>query len=328
MMIRSRRIVLSAALALCCGFAATSAAHAQAWPNKPIRVMVGFAAGGNGDITTRIIGAKMSNTLGQTLVVVNRPGAAGNIAAVETVKSAPDGYTIMMMPSVTPLNSLFNRNMGFDLARDLVPIGGMTSTALVLAVPIGMPVRSVREFVDHARRSARPMAYGSGGLGSGSHLAAELLAIKTGLKFTHVPYKGGASAITDVMGGVTDLFFDTLVSSAALVNSGKIKVLAVTTAERSSLLPDVPTLTAEGYPDFSDVSVWIGLSAPRGTDPQIIATLNRHLNQALADPEVKQKLIGIGAVGLPTTPERFGDIVKAEVDRWAGVIKAANIKTE
>lgn len=325
---RSRRTLLSAALALCAGLAATHAVHAQAYPNKPIRVIVSFAAGGNADVTTRIIGAKMTNTLGQTLVVINRPGAAGNIGAAEVAKSAPDGYSIVMLPSVTPLNSIFNSNMGFDLARDLVPIGGMTSTALVLSVPINSPARNLKEFIEYARRSPRPLAYGSGGLGSGSHLAAELFAMKAGLKMTHVPYKGGANAMSDVMGGVTDLYFDTLVTSAALVNTGKIKVLATTTNERSPLLPDVPTLTAEGYPDFGDVSVWIGLVAPRGTDPQIIATLNRHLNQALADPEVKQKLIAIGAVPLPTTPERFGEIVKAEIDRWSGVIKAANIKTQ
>ena len=323
-----RSMMVCAAAVASLQLAGLHAAWAQTYPSKPVRILVSFAPGGNADVTTRILAAKMSTSLGQTLLVVNKPGAAGNIGATEVAQSPADGYTLLMLPSVTAVNGLFTPNMPFDLARDFAPIGMMTTTPLVLAVPASLPVRNLKEFVEYGKNKPQGLSYGSGGMGSGSHLTSELLGIRTGLNLTHVPYKGGASAINDVMGGSVDLFFDTLVSAVGAVKTGKVRVLAVTTGSRSELLPDVPTFVQEGYPDFSEVYIWIGLMAPRGTDPKAIALLNTHLNMALNDPEVRQKLSAIGATPTPSTPEKFGNVVKAEVERWSGVIKTANIKVQ
>lgn len=321
-----RRTVLSALALAPLVPGSMPSAFAQTYPDKPVRIIVSFAPGGNADVTMRILAAKMSSTLGQSFLVVNKPGAAGNIGATEVARSPADGYTLLMLPSVTAVNGLFTSNMPFDLAKDFVPVGMMTTTPLVLVVPASLPVRTFKEFIAYGKKRPQGLSYGSGGMGSGSHLTAELLKMKTGLKLTHVPYKGGAAAITDVMAGTIDFFFDTMVSAVSAVNTGKVRVLAVTTAERSELMPKVPTFAEEGLKEFSEVYIWIGLMAPAGTDPKIVARLNTHLNAALNDVEVRKKLAAIGATPTSGSPEKFGGVVKAEVKRWAEVIRVANIK--
>ncbi len=309
--------------------AATFGAMAQApkYPARPVKVVVPWPAGGNADITTRAVINEMSNTFGQPLVVENLPGASGANGTAQAAKAAHDGYTLVMLASISTINVSLVKNAPFDLIKDFEPVGMITSTSLALVVPASLPVRSVKELIEYARARPNGATFASAGVGTGGHLTAELFKKSTKLPMVHVPYKGAAPAVNDLMGGHVDMFFDTLPSAMTYAKSGKLRILAVTDTRRSDLIPDVPTFVELGLPDLV-VSVWTALAAPAGTDPEIVSRVNSELNRALRDKAVVQRLAAIGSVPQQSSPEQFRSFIRSEVSKWAEVVKSAGITPE
>jgi tripartite-type tricarboxylate transporter receptor subunit TctC len=321
-----RRTLLKAVAAVVVG-RVISGAHAQSYPSKNISIVVPWAAGGNTDVTSRLIATKLAGMLGKPVIVENKPGAGGNIGVAQVTKSAPDGHTLLAMVPANAVNGTFYSNLPFDLARDLTPIGVMATTPLALVVPTSSPARSVAELIEQARQRPGSLNYGIVGLGSMSHLTAELFQIRTNTNLTRIPYKGGSAALTDLMGGQIQVYFDTFSTTVPLVKAGRIRILALCETKRSDLLPDVPTFAELGYKGM-EVLMWVGLVAPAGTDPAIVKTLNTALNRILGEQEVKQRLAEMGAAPQPGTPEQFEALIRGDIAKWGEVIRTANIKLE
>lgn len=304
------------------------AAVAQAWPVKPVRFVLGFPPGGGSDILGRIVAARMQEQMGQTVVIENRPGASGNIAAGLVAKAAPDGYTIYLaqIAAVAISPSLFPK-LGYDPLRDFAPISLIATGPNVLVVNPSLPVKNVKELIALARRQPGEMNYASVGPGSIQHLAAESFNLLAGVKTVHVPYKGSSPAGLDLMGGQVAFMFDSTPPIASFLKAGRMRALAVTSARRSALLPDVPTVAESGLPDF-DFSTWWGLMAPAGTPRPVIDRLNAELGKSLQHPDARERILGVGAEPKHTTPEEFGALIRSELARWAKVIKAAGVKVD
>jgi tripartite-type tricarboxylate transporter receptor subunit TctC len=301
-------------------------AKAQAYPMRPVRIIVGFAAGGGNDILARLTGQWLSERLGQPVLIENRIGASGNIATEAVVTAPPDGYTLLQVSATNARNTTLYDKLKFIFHRDIAPVASIMRTANVLDLNPSVPVRTVPEFVAYAKANPGKLNMGSAGIGSSQHLAGELFKMMTGVNLVHVPYRGGAPAIIDLLGGQVQVMFDSLSESIEYIRTGKLRPLAVTTATRLEVLPDVPTLGefVRGY----EVSGYYGLGAPRNTPAAIVDKLNREINAALADPKMTARLADLGGRPLPGTPADFGKLIADETEKWAKVIRAANIKVQ
>ncbi|HET7164833.1 MAG TPA: tripartite tricarboxylate transporter substrate binding protein [Pseudolabrys sp.] len=303
-------------------------AHADDYPTRPITLIVPFPPGGSTTVMARNVADKMSATLGQPVVVENRGGAGGTIGTRSVAKAAPDGYTILLSYTATmAIAPSINVNAGYDPRKDFVPIGMIGFAPNVLVVHPSLPVRSIAELIAYAKAAPAPVQYGSPGVGTVNHLAGEYLASEAGVKLQHVPYKGNGPAMGDLLGGHIPMMFVPIPVALGNVKAGTLRGLAITTAKRSGLLPDLPTLAESGVPGF-DVALRYGLMAPTGTPPAVIARLNKELNAALATEDVKQRLATEGAEALPGTPEAYAADVDADEKRWSGLVKKLGIKVE
>ncbi|ANN66091.1 tripartite tricarboxylate transporter substrate binding protein [Bordetella bronchialis] len=307
-------------------FAAAAPAYA-AYPDKPVRVVVGFSAGGTTDVIARIMSKELTESLGQSFVVENKPGAGSNIGTEYVARSAPDGYTLYFVAVTSAINQTLYTKLNFDLVKDFAPVALAAKVPNVLVVNPQVPVKSVKELVDYAKAHPGKLAFASSGSGTSIHMAGELFKLKAGVDVLHVPYKGSAPALTDLIGGQVQFMFDNMPSSWPHVQSGKLRALAVTTKERSPTAPDLPTMAESGFPGF-DVSSWFGLIAPKGTPPEVIKTLNAAMVKALDKPEVKDAFDKLGAVPSKTTPEQFGEFIQSEVATWATVVKASGARVD
>jgi tripartite-type tricarboxylate transporter receptor subunit TctC len=300
-------------------------AWAQAYPTRPVRIVVGFPAGGGADIVARLLGQWLSERLGQPFIVENRPGAASNIASEAVAKAAPDGYTLLLviMPP-NAINATLYDKLNFNFIRDIAPIAGLTSDPLVMLLNPSVPVQSVPEFIAYAKTNPAKINMASGGIGSALHVAGELFKTMTGVQMNHVPYRGSAPALTDLLAGQVQVLFDVPTSSIEYIKSGKLRALAVTGATRSELLPDIPTV-GDFVPGYEASNIR-GIGAPTNTPAEIIGKLNMEINAALADPKIRARLVDLGGTPIPMTPADFGKLIVDETEKWAKVVKSATIR--
>jgi tripartite-type tricarboxylate transporter receptor subunit TctC len=309
-------------IALACMLAPFAASAAQ-YPDKPIRMLVGFAPGGGTDTTARAMGAKLSERLGQQIIIDNRPGAAGNIATEITSRANPDGYTILMGTiAALAINPSLYKKLPFDPLKDVLPVTRAVDSTNVLVLHPSVPAKSVKELIALAK--TKPLNGGSSGVGGAGHLALELFNLQAGTKIVHVAYKGGGPAMLDLLGGNINLIFATAASAVGHIKSGKIKALAVTTAKRSGLVPDLPTVSEAGLKGF-EANNWYGVLVPAGTPRPIIDRLNKEITAVLNLPDVKDLLFKQGLDVAPSTPEAFGAYIRSEKAQWEKVIKAAGL---
>ena len=300
-------------------------ARGQAYPSRPVRIVVGYAPGGGVDIAARLIGQWLSERLGQSFIVENRPGAATNIATESVVRAAPDGYTLLLATAANAVNATLYDKLNFDFARDIAPVASIIRVAVVMVVNPSLPVRSVSEFIAYAKANAGKINMAGGGGGSPDHMAGELFKIETGVKITYVPYRGLAPALGDLIGGQVQVVFSSVPAAIEFIKAGKLRALAVTTATRSETLPGIPTM-GEFVPGY-EASTWYGVCAPKATPAEIVEQLNKEVNAALADPKMKVRLADLG-VALPGSPAEFGKLIADETEKWRKVIRVANIKPE
>jgi tripartite-type tricarboxylate transporter receptor subunit TctC len=306
----------------------TAAANAATYPDKPIRMLVGFAAGGGTDTTARAIGQPLSEALGQQIIIDNRPGAAGNIAADITAHSVPDGYTILMGTiAALAINPSLYQKLPFDPIKDFEPITLAVSSMNVLVVHPSVPAKNVKELIALAKAQPGKLTFGSSGVGGAGHLAGVLFDQLSGTKMIHVPYKGGAPAMIALVSGEVNMVFATAETAVPQVKAGKIRALGVTTAKRSALVPDLPTIAEAGLPGY-EANNWYGLVAPAKTPAAIIERLNREVVKVLNMPNVKEQLFRSGLDASPSTPKEFGAYIKSEMTKWAKVVKASGAKAE
>jgi tripartite-type tricarboxylate transporter receptor subunit TctC len=300
----------------------------QKYPEKPIRFVVPYPAGGPLDTVARLLGQRVSEAVKQPVVVDNKPGAGGNIGAADVARAAPDGYTILMGAVAThAINPTLYASIPYDPVRDFLPVTQVASTPNVLVVNPSVPAANVREFIAYAKANPGKLNFGSGSTGSAGHLAGELFKSMAGVEMTHVPYKGAAPAMNDLVGGQIQLMFDNLASSLGQVRAGRIKALAVTTAKRTALAPELPTVAESGRPGF-DISTWFGIFVPAGTPRDVVERLHAEFTRALAEPQVREKMVALGAEPVGNKPEEFAAYIRAEADKYARVIKASGAKAD
>ena len=302
------------------------AAWAETYPSRPVRILVGYAAGGGLDIAARMIGQWLSERLGQQFIVENRTGAATNIATDAVVRAAPDGYTLLLANAANAINATYYENLSFDFMRDIAPVAGIGRFPYFMAVNPAFPAKNVREFIDYAKANPGKVLMGTGGAGGPDHTSGELLQLMTGIKMTHVPYRGTAPALTDLLGGQVHMVFCTIPSADHHIKSGALRAIAVTSATRLEAMPDIPTV-GETVPGFESAQ-WYGVGVPAGTPAAVIATLNKEVTAALSDPKIKARIDQLGGVPLPMSPEEFGKFVAGETEKMAKVIKAAGISAK
>ena len=318
------------AITLLVSVAAPNAAaqSAAAYPNRAVRLVIPFPPGGPLDIIGRVIAQKAGDAWGQSVVVDNRPGAGGNIGADLVAKSPPDGYTILMGAlSTHAVNPSLYGKMPYDAVKDFAPITLVAITPNVLVVNASLPVNTAKEFVAYAKANSGKLAFGSGSNGSAGHLAGELFKVETATDIVHVPYKGGAPATQALLAGDTQFMFDNLANATPQVKAGKLKALAVTTAERSKLAPDLPTMAEAGLPGF-DISTWFGLLAPAGTPKDVIAKWNAEVTKILNSPDMRERLTAQGAEPAPTTPEQFAAFIQSEIPKYARIVRISGAKVD
>jgi tripartite-type tricarboxylate transporter receptor subunit TctC len=301
-------------------------ARAETYPNRPVRIIVGFAAGGNFDIVARVIAERMAERLGQPVIVENRPGASSNIAAEAAIRSPADGYTVLLAGAVNAINATLYDKLNFNFAADIAPVAGAVQFPNVMTVSASFPAKSVPEFIAYAKANPGKINHGSSGVGTSQHLAGELFKAAAGVSFTHIPYRGAPQALTDLLSGQVHVLFDALPPTMPHIKSGAVRALAVTTPMRSEALPDTPAI-AEFLPGY-EASGWNGFCVPKNTPAPVIETLNVAINESLRDPKVKQRFADLGAMALGGSPNDFGKLIVRETEKWAQVIRAANIKVE
>ena len=316
-------------LACACAALAAGTAAAQDYPSKPIRMVVGFPPGGGTDVVARIITPRLSELLGQSVVIENRPGATGTMAAGQVAKSAPDGYTIMMgHVSVNAIAPSLFKNLSYDVIKDFEPVAIAAAVPHFVVVHPSVPVKSLRELIDYLKARPGKLTYPSAGNGSMPHLAGEVFKAQAGVDLLHVPYKGSGQSMADLLGGQHVVAFDTMPASAPHVRSGKLRPLAVSSAQRLPAFPDVPTAREAGMPDYV-ITTWYGVFAPAGTPKAIVGRLHADIVKAMQTPEVKAKLEGIGADGsVSRSPEEYAALVKSDTQRYAKVIKDIGLKID
>jgi tripartite-type tricarboxylate transporter receptor subunit TctC len=301
-------------------------AWAQTYPARPVRWIVPWPPGGAADISARLIGQWLSDRLGKPVIIENRPGAGGNIGTELVVRAPADGYTLLLVGSFNTINATLYETLGFNFIRDIAPVAGIMRNPLVMAVSPSVPAKSVPEFIAYAKSNPGKINMASGGNGSPQHLAGELFKVMTGASMVHVPYRGGAPALTDLLGGQVQVIFSPVLESIGYIRAGKLRPLAVTTATRSQALPDIPTVS-EFVPTYES-SGWVGVGVPRNTPREIVEKLNKEIIAALADPKVKARLVDLGGTVLAGSPADFEKHIAAETEKWGKVIRAANIKAQ
>jgi tripartite-type tricarboxylate transporter receptor subunit TctC len=322
----TRRRVLDLAATAVALPAIARGARADSYPSRPVHLLVGFPPGGAADIIARLAGQALSQRLGRPFVVENRGSAGQQVAAEDVVKAAPDGYTLLMLANPNVNNALINPDLSFSFTRDLAPVGGIDLNPLILEVHPSLPVKTVPELIAYAKEHPGQINMASGGVGSTPHLAGELFKMLTGVNMLHVPYRGDAPAITDMLAGQDQVMFDLILLSLTHIRSGELRGLAVTSKQRLPALPDLPPVAdfVPGYEAFA----WQGLAAPRDTPPEIITRLNGELNAALADAAMKTRIADLGGIPMPMSPAEFGKLIADETEKWSKVIKFAGIKAE
>ena len=301
-------------------------AKAQAYPAQPVRLIVGFVAGGLTDITGRLIAQWLSERLGQRFIVENRPGGAGNIATEAVVRAAPDGYTLLVINTNNAINATLFEKLNFNIVRDIAPVASIGRVPHVMAVNPSLPVTTVPEFIAYAKANPNKVSMGSGGNGSPAHVMGELFRIMTGVSMVHVPYRGAAAAVNDLLGGQIQVTFTELASSIGFIRAGRLRALAVTTPMRLEALPEIPPM-AEFVPGF-EASQWNGVGAPKNTPSEIIHKLNKEVNAALVDPKIKARMAEWDGTVLPGTPGEFGKFVADEIEKWGKVVKLSGAKPD
>jgi tripartite-type tricarboxylate transporter receptor subunit TctC len=301
-------------------------ALADAYPGRPVRLLSGFAPAGGNDIIARLIGQWLTERLGQTFIIENRPGAGTNIATELVIKSPPDGYTLFVTNPSNAINATLYDKLNFNFMRDMLPVAGIAQAPAVLAINSSVPAKTVTEFIAHARANPGRINMGSAGIGSTAHLAGELFKMMAGINLIHVPYRGNAPALTDLMGGQIEVLFPSLGSSIEYVKTGKVVALAVTGATRADAVPDLPTV-AETLPGYQAASFY-GIGAPRNTPAEIVEVLNKAVNAGLADPKLSARLADLGYVPLPGPSASFGKLIADETEKWGKVIRFAGIKPQ
>jgi tripartite-type tricarboxylate transporter receptor subunit TctC len=301
-------------------------ARAQTYPSRPVRIIVGFAAGGGFDITARLMGQWLSERLGQPFVIENRPGAAGNIGTEAVVRAPPDGYTLLLCGNPNAINATFYDKLNYNFIRDIAPSAGVLRGPYVLVVNPSVPAKSVPELIAYAKANPRKLNMASQGNGSPGHVAGELFQMMAGISLVHVPYRGMGPALTDLFGGQVQVTFASMPASIAYIRVGKLRALAVTTATRSEALPDLPT-AGEFLPGY-EASTWYGIGAPKATPAEIVEKLNTEINASLADSKLQARLADLGGTVMVDSPANFGKFIADDTEKWGKVIRAANIKPE
>jgi tripartite-type tricarboxylate transporter receptor subunit TctC len=299
---------------------------AQAYPTRPVRIILGFPAGGSSDVIGRLMTQWLSQRLGQPFVFDNRPGAGSNIGTELVARASPDGHTLLWATSANAINATLYSNLNFEFIRSFAPVAGVFRIPNVMEVNPSVPVKTVPEFIAYAKANPGKLNFASGGLGSTAHVAGELFKFMAGVDMRHVPYRGSAPALIDLLTGEVQVMFDLTPASIGYIRAGKLRALAVTTSMPSEALPDLPTVN-EFLPGY-EASTWNGVAVPRNTAAEIIDKLNRDINAGLADANIKARLTDLGATALPMSPAEFGKLVADETERWGKVIRAANIKPE
>jgi tripartite-type tricarboxylate transporter receptor subunit TctC len=303
------------------------AARAQTWPSKPITLIIPFAAGGSNDLVGRAIGKKLTEAWGQPVVVENRAGAGGLIGTAAVAAAPPDGYTLLLVSPTFTINPAIKKNMPFDTVKDFTPVAFIARSPMLIAASNKLPVQSAKELFTLARSRPGQITYASAGLGSINQISTELIAFSAGARFMHIPYKGGAPALNDLVGGHVDIFVSSLPQALELVQSGRVKALAVTSAKRSALLPDVPTLAESGL-SGADLGTWWGIAGPAGLPKDIVDALSAEIGKILTSPELGTFLSNEGAEAEAMTPQQFGDMMRLETERWTRVAHEANISID
>jgi tripartite-type tricarboxylate transporter receptor subunit TctC len=303
--------------------AAPRIARAQSYPTRPVRIVVGFPPGGGNDTFARLMGQWLAEQFGQPFVIENRPGAATNIATEVVVRAPADGYTLLLVGVPAAINATLYDKLNFNFIRDIAPVAGIMRGPLVMVVNPSVPAKTVSEFIAYAKANPGKINMASPGAGTGPHLSGELFKMMTGVDMVHVPYRGGAAAITDLIGGQVQVLFDNPIEH---IRAGRLRALGVTTATRSEALPDTPTL-GEFVPGY-EASFWFGVGAPKATPVVIVEKLNEEINAGLADPKIKTRFAELGSTILPGSPADFGKLIADETEKWGKVIRAANVKPE
>jgi tripartite-type tricarboxylate transporter receptor subunit TctC len=321
-----RRTFLALAAGAAAFPAASRVAQAQAWPSRPVRIVVGFPAGGATDIMARLLGQWLSERLGQQFVIENRPGASGNIGTEAVVRSPADGYTLLQIVTPNAINAALYTNLSFDFIRDIAPVIYLARLAYVVVVHPSVPATTLPEFIAYAKANPGKINYGSAGPGTPQNIACELFKMMAGVNLVHVPYRGGAPAVTDLVGGHLQVIFCPVSEGIEHIRSGKLRALAVTTAARLDVFPDVPTV-GDFVPGY-EASGFAGMGVPRNTPADIIALLNRELNAGLADAKIRARITELGGTPLGGSPAGVGTMLSEAVEKWARVIKFAGIKAE
>jgi len=317
-------------LRLAAGVAALPAfshrAKAQAYPARPVRLVIGYTPGGSADLTARLIGQWLSERLGQSFVVENRPGGGTNIATEAVVRAPPDGYTLLLVAPANAINATLYDKLNFNFLRDVEPVAGLIRFPNVVVVNPAVPVKTIPELIAYAKANPGKLNMASSGNGSTIHMSGELFKMLTGIDMVHVPYRGGAPALTDLIAGQVHVMFDNIPTCAEHVKTGKLRGLAVTSTTRSEVLPDLPTV-ADFLPGY-EASAWYGIAAPKNTPAEIIGKLNKDVNAALADPAVKSRFTELGAILLPGSPADFGKLMADETEKWGKVVKFSGAKVD
>jgi tripartite-type tricarboxylate transporter receptor subunit TctC len=321
---RRMRIIATGLLIAVLG--ASTSAVADDYPARPIKWVVGYPAGGTTDILARLIGQWLSEHLGAQIIIENRPGAGNNIGTEAVINAPPDGYTVLLVNPANGINASLYRKLNFDFIRDIAPVAGLTRVPNVMEVNPAVPAKTVQEFIDYAKANPGKINWASSGNGTSVHLSGEMFKMMTGVDLLHVPYRGAAPALTDLISGQVQVMFDNMPSSIEHIRAGKLRALGVTTAKRSPALPDVPTVadTVPGY----EASAWFGMGAPKGTPPEAVNKLNKAINAALADPNIQARLADLGGIVMAGTPADFGQVIVEETEKWAKVVKAAGVSIE
>jgi tripartite-type tricarboxylate transporter receptor subunit TctC len=315
-----------ALVALGMSAAPLDAARAEDYPNKPVKWIVPYTPAGTTDILARVMGQALSEELGQQFIVENRPGAGNNLGTEAAINSPPDGYTILLMNPAHGINATLYKKLNFDVIRDVAPVAGITRVPNVMEVNPKFPAKTVQEFIDYAKANPGKINMASSGNGTSVHMSGEMFMAMTGIKMTHVPYKGAGPALTDLIAGTVDVLFDNLPSSIGHIKGGSLRAIAVTTDTPSPFLPGVPTVgaTVKGY----EASAWFGIGAPKGTPPERISILNKAVNKILATEKMKAKLAELGGEPMIVTPAQFGDIMKSETEKWKKVVEFSGASIE
>jgi tripartite-type tricarboxylate transporter receptor subunit TctC len=301
-------------------------ATAQSYPTRPVRFIIGYPPGGSADITARLLGQWLSERLGQPFVIESRPGASTNIATEAVVRAPPDGYTLLLVAPANAINATLYEKLNFNFIRDIAPVAGIIRFPNVIVVNPSVPAKTVPEFIAYARANPGRLNMASSGNGSTIHVSGELFKMMTGVNMIHVPYRGGAPALTDMIGGQVQVMFDNVPTSIEFIRAGKLRALAVTTATRSEVLPDLPTV-ADFVPGY-EASAWYGVGVPKGTPDDIIDKLNKEINAILAEPKAKARLADLGASLLAGSPADFGKLVADETEKWGRVVKFSGAKPD